>query len=116
MLNEHDLFAVLLGCLTLSASGVVPASQPADGRPDEILWPTRGWARTNPAGVGLDEQVLDALDKDLAAGKFPLNRQLRGIPLRPGSLREHLRSRLHTNLRQTGEGTKRAQCAPYGAV
>lgn len=72
MLNEHDLFAVLLGCLTLSASGVVPASQPADGRPDEILWPTRGWARTNPAGVGLDEQVLDALDKDLAAGKFPL--------------------------------------------
>jgi hypothetical protein len=67
MLNKRDLFAVLLGCLTLSASGVVPAGQPAGESPHEILWPTHGWARASPASVGLDEQLRDALDKDLVS-------------------------------------------------
>jgi len=38
----------------------------------ETLWPTKGWAVATPASVGLDEKVLDRLDKDLAAGKFSL--------------------------------------------
>ena len=37
---------------------------------DEIPWPTKGWATASPASVGLDEQVLLKLDKDMASGKY----------------------------------------------
>jgi CubicO group peptidase (beta-lactamase class C family) len=35
-------------------------------------WPTQGWAKNQPASVGLDEKVLTACDKDLADGKYSL--------------------------------------------
>ena len=35
-------------------------------------WPTGGWQRGTPAGVGLDETVLAAIDKDLASSKYSL--------------------------------------------
>src|SRR3981081_3890303 len=35
-------------------------------------WPTRGWAKSTPASVGVDEKVLAGLDADLASGKYPL--------------------------------------------
>ena len=44
------------------------ADQPAGGD----LWPTKGWDTASPANVGLKEQNLSALDKDLAGGKFLL--------------------------------------------
>src|ERR1700730_15530212 len=39
---------------------------------DKREWPTHGWAKDNPARVGLDEKVLTAFDADLASGKYSL--------------------------------------------
>ena len=33
-------------------------------------WPTKGWPVAEPRAVGLDPKVLDALDADIAAGKY----------------------------------------------
>jgi Beta-lactamase len=60
-------FVVLLISLS-SAVLLAPAAQPAGGD----LWPTKGWDTASPASVGLNEQSLSALDKDLAGGKFLL--------------------------------------------
>jgi CubicO group peptidase (beta-lactamase class C family) len=35
-------------------------------------WPTGGWQRGTPPGVGLDQAVLAAIDKDLTSGKYSL--------------------------------------------
>lgn len=35
-------------------------------------WSTEGWAKDQPAHVGLDEKVLQAFDSDLARGKYGL--------------------------------------------
>jgi CubicO group peptidase (beta-lactamase class C family) len=35
-------------------------------------WPTAGWQRGTPAGVGIDESVLAAVDADLVSGKYGL--------------------------------------------
>lgn len=36
------------------------------------LWPTRGWTKDPPAGLGLDGKMLAAFDADLAHGKYSL--------------------------------------------
>jgi hypothetical protein len=41
-------------------------------QPQSSPWPTQGWMKAAPASVGLDEQVLDAFHKELAAGKYGL--------------------------------------------
>ncbi|HXM60254.1 MAG TPA: serine hydrolase [Terriglobales bacterium] len=43
---------------------------PPTPAPDETPWPTNGWATASPASVGLDEQVLLKLEKDMASGKY----------------------------------------------
>jgi CubicO group peptidase (beta-lactamase class C family) len=35
-------------------------------------WPTHGWQHGSPASVGLDAAVLEALDADIAGGKYSL--------------------------------------------
>src|SRR5579864_9038362 len=55
----------------LAAAPVVFAAGEGDAD-TRMPWPTHGWARETPAGVGLDETVLAALDHDLAAGKSSL--------------------------------------------
>jgi Beta-lactamase len=37
-----------------------------------INWPTQGWHKGTPAGVGLDEKTLADLDADFASGKYAL--------------------------------------------
>lgn len=34
-----------------------------------VDWPTRGWGTSTPETEGVDASVLEALDKELAAGK-----------------------------------------------
>lgn len=53
------------GCLLLVCFHAVRAGE----RP---AWPTKGWDRSTPASVGLDDKVLNRIDTDFAAGKFPL--------------------------------------------
>jgi hypothetical protein len=35
-------------------------------------WPTHGWRQATPQGAGLDPGILDALDHDLAGGRYSL--------------------------------------------
>jgi CubicO group peptidase (beta-lactamase class C family) len=48
-------------------SACQPPRRPACGYD---LWPTKGWATASPGSVGLDEQILLRLDKDMASGKY----------------------------------------------
>jgi CubicO group peptidase (beta-lactamase class C family) len=55
----------LVGLLLMVSVGVA-----APGASSE--WPTHGWSRGTPAGVGLDEHALTALDADISQGKYSL--------------------------------------------
>src|SRR5277367_3409560 len=74
-MNKQTPFPAIIVWLLLASAAVLLASDPA-ARPaadhlwPDDLWPTRGWATASPASVGLDEQVLVRLDKDMAAGKY----------------------------------------------
>jgi CubicO group peptidase (beta-lactamase class C family) len=63
------LFA-LAGSIVLASAALVFGGKSAPAPADETLWPTKGWATASPDSVGLDEQVLLKLDKDMASGKY----------------------------------------------
>src|SRR5271157_2463112 len=71
-MGRHFVLTIAIGCILFLSLDGLRASEPTRGANDEILWPTRGWATGSPVSVGLDEQVLVALDKDLSAGVVPL--------------------------------------------
>src|SRR5260370_34168936 len=71
-MNKESVFAVTVGCVLLAPLVVLLAGERPTATGRETLWPTKGWATATPASVGLDEKVLDGLDKDLAAGEFSL--------------------------------------------
>ena len=48
----------------LLALGLVPSAGAREP------WPTKGWPVAEPRAVGLDPKVLDALDAEIAAGKY----------------------------------------------
>lgn len=56
--------AVLLGLSTMTVAHA--AERPAD------LWPGRDWQQGTARSVGLDEDALASLDRDLASGKYGL--------------------------------------------
>jgi hypothetical protein len=59
----------LLGVLAIAAVGLACIGLDDAKATPVINWPTEGWQKGTPAGVGLDERILAALDADLAAGK-----------------------------------------------
>jgi CubicO group peptidase (beta-lactamase class C family) len=71
-MNKQSVFAAAVGCVLLAPLAVLLAGERPIAAGMGSLWPTKGWATATPASVGLDEKVLDALDKDLATGKFSL--------------------------------------------
>ncbi len=79
-MNKLKLFSAFIVCLLLASAAVLLAGDPA-GRPaGDELWPTKGWATASPDSVGLDEQVLLRLDKDMAVGEiFADDGQLCGV-------------------------------------
>ena len=63
---------VVLSTVLLSIA-VLSVSRPGSGaEPAPPPWPTHGWRQGTAASVGLDEQVLEKLDQDLAQGKYSL--------------------------------------------
>ncbi|HEY3852462.1 MAG TPA: serine hydrolase, partial [Steroidobacteraceae bacterium] len=56
---------LVFGVLLTAAVGV--AASAASSK-----WPTHGWPRGTPGGVGLDEHVLADLDSDISHGKYSL--------------------------------------------
>jgi len=71
-MNKQSAFAIGMGCLLLAPLVVLLAGERPDAPAIDTLWPTKGWASATPSSAGLDEKVLDGLDRDLAAGKFSL--------------------------------------------
>jgi CubicO group peptidase (beta-lactamase class C family) len=71
-MNKQSVFSVAVGCLLLAPMVALLAGERPSAPGVDTLWPTKGWATATPASVGLDEKVLDGLDKDLAAGEFSL--------------------------------------------
>ena len=69
-MNKQTLFPAFIACLLLASAAVLLAGGPAARPAGNDLWPTKGWATASPASVGLDEQVLLKLDKDMASGKY----------------------------------------------
>src|ERR1700721_2479186 len=69
-MNKLNLFSAFIVCLLLGSAGVLLAADPTARPADDDLWPTKGWATASPGSVGLDEQVLLRLDKDMASGKY----------------------------------------------
>jgi hypothetical protein len=64
-MNKQPLFLAFLVYLLLASAAVLLASDPAAGPAADDLWPTKGWATASPGSIGLDEQVLLRLDKDM---------------------------------------------------
>jgi CubicO group peptidase (beta-lactamase class C family) len=61
------LSVLVVVCVALVCVGVGDAT----GGPT-MNWPTHGWHKGTPAGVGLDEKTLADLDADFASGKYAL--------------------------------------------
>jgi CubicO group peptidase (beta-lactamase class C family) len=62
----RSVSGVRLATILLVAAGM--SSLAEGGQP--LTWPTREWRTTSPHDAGLDQQALEALDKDVAAGKY----------------------------------------------
>jgi hypothetical protein len=69
-MNKQTLFPVFIVCLLMASSVILLASGRIARPAADELWPTKGWATASPGSVGLDEQVLLRLDKDMASGKY----------------------------------------------
>jgi CubicO group peptidase (beta-lactamase class C family) len=69
-MKKRGLPSPLLGLIVLGATAMVFGGKTATPTADETPWPTKGWATASAASVGLDEQVLLQLDKDMASGKY----------------------------------------------
>jgi CubicO group peptidase (beta-lactamase class C family) len=69
-MNKQTLFPASIVCLLLASAAVLLARDPAARPASDDLWPTKGWATASPASVGLDEQVLLRLDKEMVSGKY----------------------------------------------
>src|ERR1700681_475163 len=72
-MNVRNTAAVLvcMTCFLFSQIALLQA-QTAGSVGSGANWPTRGWAKSAPASVGVDEKVLAGMDADLASGKYPL--------------------------------------------
>src|SRR4029077_11259419 len=69
-MKTQTLFVAFIVCLLLASAAVLLARDPAVAPAGDDLWPTKGWATASPSNVGLDEQFLLKLDKDMASGKY----------------------------------------------
>jgi CubicO group peptidase (beta-lactamase class C family) len=69
-MNERSPFPAFIVRVLLATSAVLLASGSAVRPTGDDLWPTKSWTTASPSSVGLDEQVLLRLDKDMASGKY----------------------------------------------
>ncbi len=69
-MKQRGVFVALAGTIVLTSTASLFGGKTATPPADDPAWPTKGWATASPASVGLDEQVLLRLDKDMASGKY----------------------------------------------
>jgi CubicO group peptidase (beta-lactamase class C family) len=68
--KKRGALVALAGTIVLASTALLFGGKTTTPRANETLWPTKVWATAGPASVGLDEQVLLSLDKDMASGKY----------------------------------------------
>src|ERR1700739_3225457 len=69
-MKTRGALVAVAGSILLASSALLLRGKAAAPAANETLWPTKGWATATPASVGLDEQVLLRLDKEMASGKY----------------------------------------------
>src|ERR1700751_2559744 len=69
-MKKRAILVLLPGIIVLASTALLFGGKSTTPSADETLWPTKGWATDNPGSVGLDEQVLLRLDRDIASGKY----------------------------------------------
>jgi hypothetical protein len=69
-MKERGVIVVLAGAIVLVSTSLSFTGSAATESPSETLWPTKGWATGSAASVGIDEQALLSLDKDMGSGKY----------------------------------------------
>ena len=69
-MNRRGIVVTLAGTIVLASTALLFGGKTATLPADETIWPTKGWASADPESVGLDEQVLRRLDKDISSGKY----------------------------------------------
>ena len=69
-MKKRGMLVAFVGTIVLASTALLFGGRAAATPADESPWPTKGWATASPASVGLDEQVLLKLDKDIASGKY----------------------------------------------
>ena len=69
-MKRRGVLVALAGTIVLASTALLFGKKTATQPADETLWPTKGWATASPASVGLDDQALLRLDKDMASGKY----------------------------------------------
>jgi len=68
--KKRGMLVPVAGLIILAFSALLLSGKTAVPAADETAWPSKGWATASPASVGLDEQVLLKLNKDMASGKY----------------------------------------------
>jgi CubicO group peptidase (beta-lactamase class C family) len=69
-MKERGVIVVLAGAIVLVSTSLSFTGNAATESPSKTLWPTKGWATGSAASVGIDEQALLSLDKDMGSGKY----------------------------------------------
>ena len=69
-MKKPGIVVAVAGTIVLASTALLFGGRIATPPADGTLWPTKGWAAASPASVGLDQQVLLRLDKDMASGKY----------------------------------------------
>jgi len=71
-MRKTAVVLLFLSCVSFAPVTLLCAQSSGTTGSSATTWPTHGWAKAAPASVGLDENILAALDSDLASGKYPL--------------------------------------------
>src|SRR5579862_7939197 len=77
MKNEILRAIFSVGCLASLSAVSLPAAGQAASPASAPTFSTKAWPQGTPASVGLDEEVLKALDTDIALGKYSLTDSFR---------------------------------------
>jgi len=115
-MNKQTLFAARALCLLVISAAVLLAGGTVARLAGDELWPTEGWATASPGSVGLDEQVLLRLDKEMASGKYSQMMDSLAVFRCGKKVFERSPARLREDLWQGSRETRAAQRSSDGAV
>jgi Beta-lactamase len=75
-MNMKVALVILVGALWFPPARLPAAAQSVSSI-STVTWPTKEWPRGMPASVGLDQEVLERFDADIAGGKYTMTDSFR---------------------------------------